>query len=108
MRRIDAERRLADAVIAGWGDEVSCRTKEEVTDTQTKKRSGGAHEEKTVGRVERVKKRKRKTSEKEMTGEERWKLILERTQLRERKKTTSEGKRMVKKGKMYTIDRYYK
>ena len=109
LRRIDAESRVADAVMARWGYEDSCHTKEkEVGKIQTKKRRGGANEEKKLERLQRMKKRERKTSEKEMTGEERWRMIVERNQLQERKKTTSEGKRMVKEGKMYTIDRYYK
>ena len=109
LRRIDAESRVADEVMARWGYEDSCHTREkEVEEIQTKKRRGGADEEKKLERVQRVKKRERKTSEKEMTGEERWRMIVERNQLQERKKTTSEGKRMVKEGKMYTIDRYYK
>ena len=49
------------------------RAPKKVTERQTKTRRGGAHEEKTVERGERVKKRERKTSEKERTGEKMWK-----------------------------------
>ncbi len=45
---------------------------------------------------------------KEPTGEEMRKQIVERNVLRESKKVKQEGKKMVKRGKIKTLDSYFK
>ena len=105
MRRIDAENKLADRVMEMWEDDICVHKGGE---EGTRERDGWVGNEMIRESKGDVKKGAKKKKEKEKTGEEMRKLIQEKNELRYRKKAVAEGKKMVRKGKMKTLDRYYK
>jgi hypothetical protein len=109
-RRIAVEDMLANAEMAKWGHDDKSR--------HTTRNSQG-YEPCHIGREE-VETRMKGTNgvnkntkrnlaaTKEPTGEEMRKQIVERNVLRESKKVKQEGKKMVKRGKIKTLDSYFK
>jgi hypothetical protein len=101
MRRVHAENRTADAVVKGWEEE-------DEKPIDTKKRS--AIEEKDSGskndRSAGVKGKRKGI--KEPTGAEMHKMISERNDMRSVKKAKMEARKMVRKGKMRSLNSYFK
>jgi hypothetical protein len=110
MTRIDMENRVADARIRAWQVEEERKVDgggECAINDENGLIAGSGRE---IGR-KRVKKEEcgvEKRRVKERTGTEMHKIIKERDEVRNTKRTKTEARRMVQKGKMRTLDRYFK
>ena len=106
VQRLDAEDRVADAKIKAWQMEEESRPNEE-TEHEERKRHGGRKAEGNRG-GKRGWNNSRKDRVKKETGAEMHKKITERKEVRDVKRTKMEARKMVREGRMKTIDRYFK
>jgi hypothetical protein len=111
MRRVDAENRVADAIIEAWQIEEEAELELDETGAYEKKKNEGrADENKREGKARMNKEysevgRKRM---KEKTGEEMRVVMAERNEKGRLKRARAEARKMVKRGKMKRIDAYFK
>jgi hypothetical protein len=110
VKRIDMENRVADATIRAWQmEEERVSEEDEVlmsVHDKKKKISGGGMK---VGgkRARKGEGEQRSGLEKEKTGSEMHKEITERNEQRGTKKAKMEARKMVRKGKIRTLDSYF-
>ena len=99
VKRLDAEDRVANAIMARWTEEEEC------CEERREGRMG------SVTRYEKNQEGKKKTTKrrllKDKTGEELRKMIVDKENDQEVKKTKREGRKMVREGKMKTMDSFF-
>jgi hypothetical protein len=108
MRRIDAENRVADAKIRQWQVEEEERV-ENGEEGEMKRINASIPTAEGHGGDRRKKKEwgvKGRTV-KEKTGAEMHKMIAEKEEKRNARKAKTEARKMIRKGKMKTLDRYF-
>jgi hypothetical protein len=118
LKRNDMENRRADAEMERWArqDEENPHLARQVDGYGPEWMRRGWEEEREkeisnkrgILRENNRKNARRRGPEKEKTGEEMRKLIVEKAEVRAVKRAKTEAKRMVKKGSIVTIDRYFK
>jgi hypothetical protein len=110
VRRIDAENRFADAKIEEWRIEDEEKEREGIEGARNKENDQALICNNNSGStgMKRKEYRGRKRTEKKKTGLEMRKTIMEENEVREVKRVIMEARKMVKHGKMRTIDRYFK
>ena len=110
MRRVDAENRVADAIIGGW-QMLEEDVGEEDNAAEGKEREDFIRHEKenddNLGKRKEGSKARR-TNMKEKTGEEIRVIMVETNDKNRLKSATLEARKMVKRGKMKTIHAYFK
>lgn len=118
MRKVDRENRWADSEMERWArqdeENQNLARDENGYGPEGMTRRWEKEKEKELSQKRRVLREnnnnsiKNKNPEKKKTGEEVRKMIVEKEQLRAVKRAKREAVKMVKKGKMMSIDRYFK
>ena len=109
VRRLDAEDRVANEVIRRWMEEDEWEVQEQ--DKKEGRVWAGEGDENGGDGVEgkqRKGSRKRPVKAKEMTNDEKRKVLVEKREERAVKQAKRDGRRMVNEGRMKTLDSYYK
>jgi hypothetical protein len=110
VRRLDAEDRVANEVISRWMDEDEWEVQEQ-DEKKGRVWAGGGDENGGDGEEGKQRKgsRKRPVKAKEMTNDEKRKVLVEKREERAVKQAKRDGRRMVNEGRTNTLlDSYYK